>query len=221
MSAATIEYSGNRQIHARFRRDALSGGRRCNSWVRARSGTFRPERPAPWNARQLADLVSSIGSIMSGEPAWLPDGSRLVVPAALGGGSVWTVNPDGGALARLTGDLSAQLSRLSPDGSAIAYLSDKSGNRSSGSGTSAEGREAQLTRLGARITGFAWSPDARAIAFAALRFGSFDIWVVSLVDGRRAPTDDERRIRDLADVDARRAAHRNTCVPTTAGSITT
>ena len=102
MSAATIEYSGTVRFTRAFA-VALSlavGGATPRS-VHAQA----PSAAAPWNARQLADLVSSIGSIMSGEPAWLPDGSRLVVPAALSGGSVWTVNPDGGALARLTGDL--------------------------------------------------------------------------------------------------------------------
>ena len=209
MSAATIEYSGTVRFTRAFAVTlSLAVGGATPGSVHAQAPSA-PERPAPWNARQLADLVSSIGSIMSGEPAWLPDGSRLVVPAALGGGSVWTVNPDGGALARLTGDLSAQLSRLSPDGSAIAYLSDKSGNPELWLWNIGEGREAQLTRLGARITGFAWSPDARAIAFAALRFGSFDIWVVSLVDGvvRRLTTSDAYEISPTWTPDGRHVVY--------------
>ena len=126
MSAATIEYSGTVRFTRAFAVTlSLAVGGATPGSVHAQAPSA-PERPAPWNARQLADLVSSIGSIMSGEPAWLPDGSRLVVPAALGGGSVWTVNPDGGALARLTGDLSAQLSRLSPDGSAICCCAKNS-----------------------------------------------------------------------------------------------
>jgi dipeptidyl aminopeptidase/acylaminoacyl peptidase len=136
-----------------------------------------------WAPRPLAELVTSVGSVVGGDGAqWMPDGARLLFPASLGAGSLWTVHADGGRLARLTGDLSAQLPRLAPDGGQIAYLSEKSGNPELWLWDVAEGRDRQLTRLGARINAFAWSPDARAIAFAAMRDGSFDVWVVSVAD---------------------------------------
>src|SRR6185369_12072850 len=68
MSAATIEYSGAVRL-TRAVAVALSlavGGAAPPGSVHAQA----PSAAAPWNARQLADLVSSIGSIMSGEPAW-------------------------------------------------------------------------------------------------------------------------------------------------------
>ena len=42
----------------------------------------------------------------------------------------------------------------------------------------------QLTHLGARVNSLAWSPDSRWIAFSAARQGSFDIWKVSVPDGK-------------------------------------
>lgn len=146
-----------------------------------------------WSTSQLAELVTSVGSVVGGDGAqWMPDGERLLFPASLGTGSLWTVRAEGGELARLTGDLAAQLPRLAPGGSLIAYLSEKSGNPELWLWDVAEGRERQLTRFGGRINAFAWSPDARAIAFAALRYGSFDIWVVTLADGavRRVTSSD-------------------------------
>jgi dipeptidyl aminopeptidase/acylaminoacyl peptidase len=148
---------------------------------------------SPWTARALADLLTSVASVVGGDgPQWMPDGERILFPASLGAGSIWTVRADGQQLGRLTGDLSAQLPRLAPGGSHIAYLSEKSGNPELWLWDVAAGRDRQLTRFGARINAFAWSPDAREIAFAALRYGSFDIWVVSVADGavRRVTSSD-------------------------------
>ncbi len=167
----------------------------CTPAVAQSSGaaTRAAAAPSPWSARQLAELITSVGSVVGGDgPQWMPDGTRLLFPASLGTGSLWTVHADGGELARLTGDLSAQLPRLAPGGAHVGYLSEKSGNPELWLWDVAEGRDRQLTRLGARINAFAWSPDARAIAFAAMRDGSFDIWVVTVADGavRRVTTSD-------------------------------
>lgn len=154
-----------------------------------------PSRPL--TPRQLAELLTSVSPVVAGDgPQWLPDGSRIAIQANLGAGSIWTVDPEGGALARLSGDLGAQLPRLSPDGSTIAYLSEKSGNPELWLWHVAEGRDEQLTRLGARITSLAWSPDGRALAFAAIRLGNFDIFTVATGDGavRRVTTGDAEEL---------------------------
>ena len=148
---------------------------------------------APSSARELAELTTSVASVLGGDALhWMRDGSRILFPASLGGGSFWTVDAASGAMARLTSDIAAQIPRLSPDGSAIAYLSDRGGNPELWLWNVADGRNAQLTRIGGRINAFAWSPDGRSIAFAAMRFGSFDIWTVALADGavRRLTTSD-------------------------------
>ena len=134
--------------------------------------------------RDVADLLTTMSSVVGGDgPQWMPDGSRIVFPANLGFGSFWTVSPDSGGLARLTGDLSAQSPRLSPDGRAIAYISDKGGNPEIWVWSVPDARDVQLTNLGARVNALSWSPDGRSLAFAALRLGSYDIWTVAVKDG--------------------------------------
>jgi dipeptidyl aminopeptidase/acylaminoacyl peptidase len=46
-----------------------------------------------------------------------------------------------------------------------------------------DGREIQLTKHGARINAFSWSPDGRWIAFSGDRFGNYDVWKVSVPGG--------------------------------------
>ena len=145
----------------------------------------------------VADLLTTMSSVVGGDgPQWMPDGARIVFPANLGLGTFWTVNPDSGGLARLTGDLSAQSPRLSPDGRAIAYISDKGGNPEVWVWSVPDARDVQLTKLGARVNALSWSPDGRSLAFAALRVGSYDIWTVAVADGaiRRITHGDEHEL---------------------------
>jgi dipeptidyl aminopeptidase/acylaminoacyl peptidase len=145
----------------------------------------------------VADLLTTMSSVVGGDgPQWMPDGARIVFPANLGFGTFWTVNPDSGGLARLTGDLSAQSPRLSPDGRTIAYISDKGGNPEVWVWSVPDARDVQLTKLGARVNALSWSPDGRSLAFAALRLGSYDIWTVAVADGaiRRITHGDEHEL---------------------------
>lgn len=146
---------------------------------------------------EVAELLTSMSSVVGGDgPQWMPDGSRIVFSANLGTGSFWTVSPDSGALARLSGDLSPQSPRLSPDGRAIAYISDKGGNPEIWMWSAADARDVQLTKLGARVNALSWAPDGRTIAFAALRLGSYDIWTVAVSDGavRRVTRGEEHEL---------------------------
>ena len=144
--------------------------------------------------RALAEKVVSISSIVGGEgPMWASDGTRIFFASTLGGGGIWSVSPDGGMPARVTGEIPTQLVRLSPDGRWLAYLSEKSGNPELWLWSVAENAERRLTNLGARINALSWSPDGMWIAFSALRYGQFDVWKVSVPDGKiRRLTDDPR-----------------------------
>src|SRR5207237_390020 len=81
------------------------------------------QAPAP---EQLAARLVTLTSIVGGDgPQWTPDGSKIVFPS---GAALWSVSPDGGQPVKMTGDLQAQIPRISPDGKSVAYLSDKSGS---------------------------------------------------------------------------------------------
>jgi dipeptidyl aminopeptidase/acylaminoacyl peptidase len=138
-----------------------------------------------------ADRLLSIRSLLAGEaPQWAPDGSAVMFASSLGGSSgLWSVTPAGG-FPRLivdriggTGFLMSQMPRYSSDGQWIAYVSDRSGAQELWVHSLADGRDVQLTTLGARIHSYNWSPDGHSIAFADDRYGSYDIWKVSVPGG--------------------------------------
>lgn len=135
------------------------------------------------------------------DPSWSPDGERLAwhewdVPAmawdagrvvmapASGEGDPWLVA--GGA------DVSAQEPRFSPDGSALAFLCDAGGwlnlwlARPDGTRPRPlvlEDHEHGGPVWGGGLQSFAWSPDARSIAFARNEGGFGRLCVVDVATG--------------------------------------
>jgi dipeptidyl aminopeptidase/acylaminoacyl peptidase len=81
----------------------------------------------------------------------------------------------------------------SPKGQWISYVSNKGGSPEIWLWSTEDGRELQLTNLGARINSMTWSLDERWIVFAGDRFGNYDIWKVSVPEGKvHRLTDDKR-----------------------------
>jgi len=134
------------------------------------------------------DELLSIGSVVGGEDhQWAPDGSAVLFA---GGGKLQTVGPEGGSPVALGVDLggaghflASQQPKYGPDGQWVSFISVKSGSQELWLWAEAEGREVQLTNLGARINSYNWSPDGRWIAFAGDRHGAYDIWKVEVSSG--------------------------------------
>ncbi len=128
--------------------------------------------------------IRSIGG--SEEPHWSMDGTEIRFVSNLGDGpEIWSIRHDGSGLRQLTvgmggvGHLAAFMPRRSPVSDEIAYVSDKSGADElwlwRGDGLP----DRQLTRLGARIEAFGWSPDGSALAVTSSARGTFDIYLVA------------------------------------------
>lgn len=158
-----------------------------------------------WEAGALsAQELTSIGSVISGRdaPQWSPDGDEILFMTSLGGGvNVYGISPEGGFPRPLVEDLSlsgtgspgSQKPQWSPDGRWIGYVSSKGGAPEIWLWSVEDGRNVQLTDLGARVNALQWSPDGDRIVFSNDRYGAQDIWVVSVPDGQpRRLTDDAR-----------------------------
>jgi Tol biopolymer transport system component len=93
---------------------------------------------------------------------------------------IWVMPAAGGAPTQLTTDRGTdQWPVWSPDGSRIAFVSNRSGgNYNIWTMSASGGSEVQLTNDPAADAGPAWSPDGSRIAFHSNRTGRYEIWVM-------------------------------------------
>ncbi len=108
------------------------------------------------------------------------DGKIAFATRRDGNFEIYSVNPNGTALTRLTTNTASDLSPAwSPDGTKLAFQSDRDGNleiyvmNADGTG------QTRLTNNGAIDSDPAWSPDGTKLAFESTRDGNLEIYVMN------------------------------------------
>ena len=118
-----------------------------------------------------------------------PGGDRLaVVMSQSGAAEIFSVNPDGRDLRRLTNNRAIDVSpSWSPDGSQIAFCSDRTGSPQVYVMNADGGDQRRLTFQGSYNSNPAWSPDGRWIAYETRLEGQFDIWLIDPTGSTNVP----------------------------------
>ena len=126
-------------------------------------------------------LVAMLGpAVVSGAVQRAVPGKIAFVSTRSGNAEIWTVNPDGRDLARVTKSSAPDDDPAwSPDGSTIAYTSRRNGNfEIYVQRPDVRARPRQITRNTASDTDPTWSPDGRSIAFVSDRRLNKEIFVI-------------------------------------------
>src|SRR5579859_883983 len=148
-------------------------------FARPATALLRTPSPAlgPVTPRPAPTLV--VGAPVIAGP--VANGRLAFVSTRNGVQAIYSMNPDGSGLARLTNQPTADREPAwSPDGHRLAFVSLRDGNsqiylmNADGSG------QAPLTKDGARNWAPAWSPDGRRIAYTSTRVGSDAVFVVDV-----------------------------------------
>ena len=107
-------------------------------------------------------------------------GTIAFVSSRDGNPEIYTVNPDGTNLTRLTNDPAVdEEPAWSPDGKRIAFVSNRSGNSELYVMNADGSNVVRRTFSGGFPENPAWSPDGTKIAYSAVTNGSANLWVVS------------------------------------------
>jgi Tol biopolymer transport system component len=146
----------------------------------------RQESDRQWRIYRTRGMVIDLirrhgGDIFGRVPIWLADGRVLYWECPLDKCGLYSMESDGTSPQRLTTAENDTCPAASPDGSQLAFMSDRDGNWEIyvASTQPQSGQEPRrLTNNGALDGVPAWSPDGRWLAFASNRGDSWAVWAI-------------------------------------------
>lgn len=138
----------------------------------------------------LYDTTTGVSTLTSFEPGmnsgatFTPDGNHIYLTVSKGHSpDIYRMNYSGKLLLRMTNGPSGAMNvepTVSPDGSKIAFSSDRSGRTMIFTMNASDGGNVKrLTQAGQFNASPAWSPDGTKIAFAGFEENHFDIFVMN------------------------------------------
>ena len=146
--------------------------------------SFEAKRPVVY-VHSLLDGKRTVAANFRGSnsaPAWSPDGSRLAVCLSREGGSqIFTVNPDGSGLRRLTSSTAIDTEpRWSPDGQWLYFTSDRGGTPQIYRMPANGGEPQRVTFEGSYNVSPRLSPDGKMLAYITRNEGKFQVALLDL-----------------------------------------
>lgn len=152
---------------------------------------------SPLSVDQQLAIVSLAGIET---PLWSPDSTSVLLASPLGSApELWSFPIHGGPAVRMTsglgtvGHLASVVPRWSPDGRYLSWIRGEIGQTEVWLQPLDGSAPFALTRLGANITALEWAPDGSWLVVSANRHGSYDIYRVSVPDGRHQRLTDDTR----------------------------
>jgi TolB protein len=113
------------------------------------------------------------------EPGYEPDWFFGDIAFRAQDGNIYVTSLAGMSPVQITWDPALDMSpSWAPDGNAIVFTSDRSGNEDIWIWSFEDSRFTQLTFYSGKDYDPAWSPDGQWIAFSSDRSGSSDIWII-------------------------------------------
>ncbi len=150
----------------------------------------------PGEPQRLTDLPGRVSW-----PAFSRDGRWIAYHRVIDGQrDIWTMPAGGGASQQVTEHVAMDVSpRWSPDGSQVAFISDRGGIEQVWAVTVRDGKRVgvarPLTDGSAPVNGFDWSPDGSELAYTTPVEGVDEIWLTTI-----NPNEEARRLTTAAGV---------------------
>ncbi len=124
---------------------------------------------------------NSANSTDDDDPAWSPDGTKIVFESNRDGGGfqLYVMNADGTGQTRLTNNTARDFTpSFSPDGTKIVFVSDRDGNNEIYSMNANGTGQTKLTNNSSGDDQPVFSPDGTKIAFSSDRDGNTEVYVM-------------------------------------------